>query len=86
MTARIPGRGGPALRWVHAVSGGLYLIIAVLLVYFRLAPFAGVAARLRERGTPLPAWFALVFTLGVGLVAFLFAAKGLRLLRRARRA
>ena len=83
MTERSPSGAGVSPRWAQAVSGGLSLLLTVLLVYFRLGPFARVAARLRESGSPLPEWFSLVFTLGVGIVALLFAARGLRLLRGA---
>ena len=77
--SRRPSR---TLAWVEIASGGLYFVVAGLLLYFRFISFARVAGKMRERGTPLPDWMPIGFTLGVVLVVALFVVKGARLLRR----
>ena len=80
------GRTVPAgprfFRGLNAVLGLLYLIIAGLIVYFRLGPVQRVMDRLVRDGVEPPAWFPVVFTVGPILIGAFLIFQGWRYLRR----
>lgn len=86
MNVRFSGDGPPdrTTRLVNLVVGLLYLVVAGMVVFFRLVSFARVEERLKAQGAEFPAWFDLLFTVGPLLVAVFLVVKGVGFLRRSR--
>jgi hypothetical protein len=80
-----PQPNSQAVRWVNAGLAAVYFFVCGMLIYFRLGPFQRVAKRFQEQGADFPAWFDLVFSVGVGLVTLLLLWRGVVTLRRALR-
>ncbi len=71
-------------RWYNLLMGCLYLLIAGLLLYFRLGPVERVLARLGRDVSTESNWTPLAFNAITGVVVAYLLWQGLRSFRRAR--